>query len=102
MYPASDFASGSAAAGLYLHIPFCSAVCPYCDFAVQVAKAPVRADFVDALLVEVGQWREWSNPIDTIYFGGGTPSMLSPDELGRILEAVRAALPIVDSARIFL
>ena len=64
-------ATSSAAAGLYLHIPFCSAVCPYCDFAVQVAKPKVRRAFADTLIAEMALHGDWAEPIDTIYFGGG-------------------------------
>lgn len=89
-------------AGLYLHIPFCSAVCPYCDFAVRVGKAAVRAAFVDTLIAEMALCAQWSQPIDTVYFGGGTPSLLSAEELTRILHAARARLPVRADARIFL
>jgi oxygen-independent coproporphyrinogen-3 oxidase len=91
--------------GLYLHIPFCSAICPYCDFAVLTGGPAVRARFTDSLAAEAGLSRAlWPDPepMDTVYFGGGTPSALSPDELARILAAVRAALPIAPDAWIFL
>ena len=91
--------------GLYLHVPFCSAICPYCDFAVQTGGPRRRAEFVDALLAEIALWRgdaaRWQ-PFDTVYLGGGTPSALAPAELGRILAAARAGLPVEDGAWIAL
>jgi len=89
-------------AGLYLHIPFCSAICPYCDFAVQIARPEARAAFVTELVSEAALWRDWSEPFDTVYLGGGTPSILPPESLGQILSAVRSNLPVLDDARIFL
>lgn len=94
-----------AAPGLYLHIPFCSAICPYCDFAVLTGGPERRERFTDHLVSEIGLWSEDSEPflgIDTVYFGGGTPSALNPDQLGRILDAARISLPIQQDAWIFL
>src|SRR5260370_1837515 len=91
--------------GLYLHVPFCSAICPYCDFSVLTGGRQRRAEFVDSLLREIELWRidaeRWET-FDTIYFGGGTPSALEPEELARILAAARAALPIAGDAWIAL
>ena len=89
-------------AGLYLHIPFCSAVCPYCDFAVQVGSAAQRAALVSLLCAETALWDTWERPFDTLYFGGGTPSLLDPDQLDQVLAAVRGGLPMRSDARIFL
>jgi oxygen-independent coproporphyrinogen-3 oxidase len=94
----------SAHPGLYLHIPFCSAICPYCDFAVLTGGAEARARFVDHLIAEIRMWapdRDLFPGIDTIYFGGGTPSSLTPEDLARILAAARESLSIQDDARIF-
>jgi putative oxygen-independent coproporphyrinogen III oxidase len=83
--------------GLYLHVPFCSAICPYCDFSVMPAAAPARRRFVDRLVGEVSlaasHWPD-PRPFDTVYFGGGTPSQLRPEELGRVLEACRTHLAL--------
>lgn len=90
--------------GLYLHIPFCSAICPYCDFAVQTGGAELRTRFVDHLIAEIRMWapdRDLFPGIDTIYFGGGTPSSLTPEDLARILAAARESLSIEEDARIF-
>ena len=89
-------------AGLYLHVPFCSRVCPYCDFAVTTGSRELRARFVRALCREIERHAGTPFEFDTIYFGGGTPSLLDLDELGRVLEAARRALRIVPHARIHL
>ena len=89
-------------AGLYLHIPFCSAVCPYCDFAVRTGSAVQRAALVSLLRAETALWGAWQRPFDTVYFGGGTPSLLDPGQLDQVLAAVRDELPIRSDARLFL
>ncbi len=89
--------------GLYLHIPFCSAICPYCDFAVLTGGPEKRRRFADHLISEISLWapdRSAFAGIDTIYFGGGTPSALTPEDLARILEAVRENLSVRDGARV--
>ena len=75
-----------SAPGLYLHIPFCSAICPYCDFAVLTGGPERRERFTQHLIREIELWSSDLPAADTIYFGGGTPSALSPEQLGRILE----------------
>ncbi len=90
--------------GLYLHIPFCSAICPYCDFAVLTGGREHRARFVEHLLTEIRMWhddRARFESIDTIYFGGGTPSALLPGDYSRILAAIRENLSIREDAWIF-
>ena len=86
-----------SAPGLYLHIPFCSAICPYCDFSVLRAGVPARRRFVEHLVAEVAlaapEWRD-PRPFDTVYFGGGTPSQLPPEDLARVLDACRAHLTL--------
>ncbi len=86
-------------AGLYLHIPFCSAICPYCDFAVRVGRREKRRRFVETLLLEIaGHSGTPFAPIDTIYFGGGTPSILEPENLERLLDAIhRSFHPLPDT-----
>jgi len=90
--------------GLYFHIPFCSAICPYCDFAVLTGGPEMRARFVEHLLAEIRMWgadRDLFPGIDTIYFGGGTPSALAPEQIACILEGARENLSIADDASIF-
>ncbi len=75
----------SGQAGLYLHIPFCSDICPYCDFFVLKGDADTRTRFVAALVNEIEHCPEFRPLIDTIYFGGGTPSLLEGDQIVEIL-----------------
>lgn len=85
--------------GVYVHIPFCSAICPYCDFAVTTGSAEARSRYVDRLLDEVDAWSEPSRSFggfDTIYLGGGTPSALAQNDLERILERIRASFSMQD------
>ncbi len=89
--------------GLYLHLPFCSEVCPYCDFAVVKASVGRRRRFVTALLTEI----ERVGPLekaafDTLYFGGGTPSLLPAEDLAAIVEACRRQLGVLPEAWISL
>lgn len=83
------------ASGLYVHVPFCSAVCPYCDFAVMVGGGRSRSRYRDALLREVELWAAralpFATPFDTFYFGGGTPSALSPEDVEACFAALRRA-----------
>ena len=82
--------------GIYCHIPFCERICPYCDFAVVAARTLSRADedrYVGALLAELAA-REHvfaGRALETLYFGGGTPSLLTPESLARLIDATRAA-----------
>jgi oxygen-independent coproporphyrinogen-3 oxidase len=85
----------ASAPGLYLHIPFCSSICPYCDFSVMHSASPARERFASRLVTEVAlaapTWRD-PQPFDTVYFGGGTPSQIAPEELARVLGACRTHL----------
>jgi oxygen-independent coproporphyrinogen-3 oxidase len=89
----------SGTAGVYLHVPFCAAICPYCDFAVARGDAPARDRFTAALVAELAaSSAALAGPFDTVYLGGGTPSYLEPRQLETILDAVRSALPIEGEA----
>ena len=78
--------------GLYLHIPYCFSKCRYCDFYSQPGERGVPDAYVDALLRELARFAP-DAPLrpDTVYFGGGTPSLLSPAQVGRL---IRAACPV--------
>lgn len=82
--------------GIYLHVPFCKSRCSYCDFATDVYRnAEVVEQYVDILCTEIGNFRsEISVDADTIYFGGGTPSLLQPKQVESILEAVHTKFNI--------
>ena len=90
------------ALGLYLHIPFCLQKCNYCDFCSAPASAETRAAYVDALCAHLCALsplaREYT--VDTVYLGGGTPTLLSADEFSRILDTVRAHFTLLPSAEI--
>jgi oxygen-independent coproporphyrinogen-3 oxidase len=82
--------------GVYVHVPFCERVCPYCDFAVVAARPLAAADenrYVAALLAELAARapRFAGRTLDTIYLGGGTPALLRPASVGRIVAALREA-----------
>jgi oxygen-independent coproporphyrinogen-3 oxidase len=80
---------------LYFHIPFCPRLCPYCSFYVETSMRAKNRAFLDALLAEVAvQAATHSIEPHTIYFGGGTPSMLSIAELEYLLAALHQALPL--------
>ncbi len=89
-------------AGLYLHVPFCARVCPYCDFAVRTGDAAKRRAYVDSLLAEIDLYRGYPLKFDTVYFGGGTPSCLETSDLERIVARVRERLATIDDPWIFL
>lgn len=78
-------------AGIYIHIPFCRARCSYCDFATGVYERPLAQRYVRAVAREISAFNlsEGTPEVETIYFGGGTPSLLAPSEVAQILEAVR-------------
>jgi oxygen-independent coproporphyrinogen-3 oxidase len=78
-------------------VPFCSAICPYCDFAVVKGReAEQGRRYVDGLLHEAELWRS-SEPFDTLYLGGGTPSWLQPEELDRLFRGLAERLPMAES-----
>ena len=78
----------TTAPGLYLHLPFCSAICPYCDFAVTTGGPERRRRFVEVLEREMDLVdEEWSG-FDTVYLGGGTPSYLAIDDLERLFDRI--------------
>ena len=76
--------------GVYVHIPFCFQKCRYCDFYSLGCSRSVPQEYVDALLREIARWKQhvsWRHP-STVYFGGGTPSLLSPAQLESLLAAL--------------
>ena len=73
--------------GIYIHIPFCKSRCAYCDF-FSTTQFSRREAYVDALCKEAKRRLSTLPSISTIYFGGGTPSLLSPDQIARILQTI--------------
>lgn len=83
--------------GLYFHIPFCKSKCPYCDFySVKFDEASAQ-QYVQEICNEIKQYQ---GIFDTVYFGGGTPSILPPELIGKILDCARAQFEISDDAEI--
>ena len=83
--------------GLYFHIPFCKSKCPYCDFySVKFDEASAQ-QYVQEICDEIKQYQ---GIFDTVYFGGGTPSILPPELIGKILDCTRAQFEISDDAEI--
>jgi oxygen-independent coproporphyrinogen-3 oxidase len=90
-------------AGIYLHIPFCRQACHYCNFHFSTSLKQ-KNEFVQALLKEIHLQSTYlpSEPVNTIYFGGGTPSLLSIDELTSILQTLRQTFTVAGGAEITL
>lgn len=83
--------------GLYFHIPFCKSKCPYCDFySVKFDEASAQ-QYVQEICDKIKQYQ---GIFDTVYFGGGTPSILPPELIGKILDCARAQFEISDDAEI--
>jgi oxygen-independent coproporphyrinogen III oxidase len=86
--------------GLYLHVPFCAAICNYCNFNRGLLDEALKRRYVDALIGEIRAAAEPSTPVDTIFFGGGTPSLLAPGEVRRMLEACRESFAVAAASEI--
>ena len=82
------------AKALYVHIPFCEAICTYCDFPKMVAPAAFKTAYVDALKAEIAATRDDLAEVDTVYLGGGTPSSLSHDLLSDLLDFIASQLNV--------
>lgn len=90
--PAAVDYPGRVAPSLYLHVPFCPHVCPYCDFHKMRRDERLVARYLDRLEREIAEQGErYAGRPDTVYFGGGTPSHLSDAELGRLVAALDRA-----------
>ena len=88
---------------LYLHLPWCVRKCPYCDFNSHTAgDKPPKARYLDALLVDLdGEvQRAGGRQLESIFLGGGTPSLFSPEEIGRLLDGVRTTFQLRDDIEI--
>ena len=78
--------------GVYVHIPFCAARCGYCDFATWTDRAHLIDEYVTACVTDLGRWAAANAlpPTSTVFFGGGTPSLLPASDLVRVLGAARS------------
>jgi oxygen-independent coproporphyrinogen-3 oxidase len=86
--------------GLYLHIPFCAAICNYCNFNRGLFDAGLKERYVAALLAEIRRSAEPATAADTIFFGGGTPSLLDPSEIASLIVACRESFGLAPDAEI--
>ncbi len=99
---AAEAKSGPAAslmtptAGIYIHVPFCRAKCLYCDFYSRADRDDTMDRFINCAVKEIQQTPEWARSwrFDTLYIGGGTPSLLTPRHLEKIVTALRQTLDL--------
>ncbi|MGH2768890.1 MAG: radical SAM family heme chaperone HemW, partial [Actinomycetota bacterium] len=87
--------------GVYVHTPFCLVRCAYCDFNAYAGMPGLRRPYIHALIDEIRAAAD-GGPVGTVFFGGGTPTELPPEELGRVLEAVRDSFDLSPIAEISL
>jgi oxygen-independent coproporphyrinogen III oxidase len=87
--------------GLYLHIPFCSSICNYCNFNRGLFESGLKTRYVAAIEREIISAGD-GEPVDTIFFGGGTPSLLEPSEIAQLVTACRTAFVVAPDAEITL
>jgi len=95
--------------GLYIHVPFCSAICNYCTFNRGLFDHALKTAYVGAALKEIQRAGDPSTPLgagardaDTIFFGGGTPSLLEPEEIGAMVDACRSSFALSPDSEITL
>ncbi len=90
---------------LYVHVPWCVRKCPYCDFNSHEQRGELpEAEYVDALLTDLERALPavWGRGVHSVFFGGGTPSLLAPRSIDAILSGIRARLPLMPDAEITL
>ena len=92
---------------LYVHLPWCLAKCPYCDFNSHALPRPDQGGlpesrYIEALIadLEASLPQVWGRPVHSVFIGGGTPSLFSADAIGRLLAAIRARLPLLPGCEI--
>ena len=85
-------AGGGPVRHLYVHLPFCASRCGYCAFVVEVGREDARDAYLGALLAELGREAGRLGPLETVYLGGGTPTLMGPDRLERLLGAIAPRL----------
>jgi len=89
-------------AGIYIHIPFCKQKCTYCDFHFSTTYHSYRKEMILSILKEIESRKNELSSVETIYFGGGTPSLLDKDELDSIIQTIQANYTINESLEITL
>ncbi len=88
--------------GIYIHVPFCKSKCPYCDFYSLPVSSKLIEAYLSRLEREIGSFEGKGIVADTLYFGGGTPSLLSPAQIGRLVGAARQTFLLEETAEITL
>src|SRR5919106_1301886 len=95
--------------GLYIHVPFCSAICNYCTFNRGLFDHALKTEYVTAAVKEIQRARSTLASLgagpaeaDTIFFGGGTPSLLEPEEAGAMVDACRSSFALAPGSEITL
>ena len=92
-----------ASLGIYAHFPFCSVRCTYCDFPTVAGRDDRIETYLDALIAEIGRFPPAARyEADTVFFGGGTPSRMRPDQAARVLDAIRLRFDVAEDAEITL
>lgn len=89
--------------GLYVHIPWCVRKCPYCDFNSHEVRGDIpESAYVDTLITDLEQDlpEVWGRPVETVFIGGGTPSLFAPETIDQLLSDLRARLPLTPGAEI--
>jgi len=93
----------AAPLGIYAHFPFCSVRCTYCDFPTVAGRDESIEVYLDALIAEIEAFQpDAVGAADTIFFGGGTPSRMSPEGAARVLDAIRLRFDVAEDAEITL
>lgn len=90
--------------GLYIHWPFCQAKCPYCDFNSHVSQYVDQTRWKTAYLAEIDRYAELlpNRVLNTVYFGGGTPSLMDPDVVSEVLDRIRQSWPTANDLEVTL
>jgi oxygen-independent coproporphyrinogen III oxidase len=93
-----------ASPGLYVHVPFCRHICPYCDFNTYAGQQGLIPDYVAAVVDEmrIAAMEQPASGAPTLFFGGGTPSLLAPEQVGDIIAAARELFGLRDDAEVTL
>ena len=106
--PATDDDTGTGPLSLYIHVPFCTVKCAYCDFNSYAGLEPLTGDWLGAALRELELWSAHTTrqavgrEIATVFIGGGTPSLLEGEQVARLLEAARRCFAVAPDAEITL
>lgn len=88
--------------GIYIHVPFCSRKCAYCDFYSESYRKNTVSEYVQAVIRNLRAYSDRSKITDTVYFGGGTPSLLSPEQIGMILDETYSNFNLSENPEITL